>query len=69
MQIFEVVRRCPHCKRESTATAREFDENPYCAECLSERLAEAAAARPSGRWQSIGGGYVQWVVDAASTSE
>lgn len=49
--------RCPHCQRERFASARAFAENPYCAECLHERVAlrgpvagVAVLEGPNGMW-------------------
>ena len=47
MHILEVIRRCPHCKRESTVSPLEWKENPFCHichNCLRERF-EAARER------------------------
>lgn len=40
--MLEFVRRCPHCNRTATTTSREWDENPYCGQCIDDRLKTAA---------------------------
>lgn len=52
--MIESIRRCPHCKQESIADAREWTENPYCHECVEERLAAAASLAPPFRWVAEG---------------
>jgi hypothetical protein len=42
----EAVRRCRYCGNDMTDTvpAESYRENPYCGECLAERLREADEA-------------------------
>jgi len=40
-------------------TAREYKENPYCAQCLPERLAKASAKDPVVAFKDLGNGFVK----------
>lgn len=40
--IFELVRRCRHCRREMTCEAPEYNQNPFCRICLPQRIAKEA---------------------------
>ncbi len=59
MQILEVIRRCPYCKRESTVSPQSYSENPFCDECLNERVENASSKlgpityRKSGSYYEI----------------
>jgi len=47
------VRRCRYCRREMTTSPLAYEENPFCTECLEERM--AAAAPPGGvTWRKKG---------------
>jgi uncharacterized paraquat-inducible protein A len=50
--MLERIQRCRFCGREIAAPALSYEENPYCTECLGERLAQGGAAE----------GYVSWTV-------
>lgn len=41
MKMLELIRRCPYCRRESNVSADSYAENPYCSQCLTERLQKA----------------------------
>lgn len=41
--MLDTIRRCPYCGRESTADPLAWAENPFCQECVDERLSNAAA--------------------------
>lgn len=51
IHMLEVMRRCKHCKREMRVSLREYDENPFCQECLPERLEKSSAGLAPRRWQ------------------
>src|SRR6266446_6900127 len=42
--MVEKIKRCPYCHREAIASGWSFVENPYCNECLQDRLADARAS-------------------------
>lgn len=52
--ILELINRCPFCDREATIPAQEYHENPYCNECLNDRIRLASEAAPLIRWESRG---------------
>jgi len=54
--IREVIRRCPYCKREASVTARAYSENPFCQECLDERVSRAPRA-PENEIATLDGRY------------
>jgi hypothetical protein len=39
--MWERIQKCSFCGREVKSSALGFAENPYCAECLPERIAGA----------------------------
>jgi hypothetical protein len=47
------VRRCRYCGREMFCSPLEYEQNPFCTVCLSERIDKAT---PAGgvRWRSEG---------------
>jgi hypothetical protein len=51
IEMVEVVRRCPYCGRENLVSPREYDENPFCQRCLSERLEKASITAGPMRWE------------------
>lgn len=60
--LMEVIRRCPYCKRESTDDPMSFAENPFCNDCLNERIAAALAnSRPIVGWVTEGS-YIRAVL-------
>jgi len=48
----EAVRRCRYCKRDMTTTgsADSYQQNPYCSECLRERLEKANNSLVPTKW-------------------
>jgi len=52
---------CLYCKRSMFVTRREYKENPYCCECLHERIAKAAAEDPLITWKKLDSGYIEAV--------
>jgi hypothetical protein len=57
--IRERIRRCKHCRTAMGASALSYDENPYCVNCLRERV---RAATPAGTlsWR-IRGHYIEFL--------
>ncbi len=51
--ILTVVRRCRYCQREMFRPPLEYEQNPFCTKCLTERVQKAA---PAGgvRWKKEG---------------
>lgn len=55
--MLEVVRHCRHCHREMNVTKGIYEQNPFCAECLPERLQSQQAARKLIGWSASRNGY------------
>ena len=65
--ILARVLRCLHCQREMQCSALEYDENPFCAVCLPERI--AAATPPGGvAWRARGAYLIPEAVGTPSPS-
>lgn len=64
LKLFQVIYRCKYCGSDMTKRARYYAENPYCSECLNERLANAQEAQEMRFGQSkcvdLGNGYCGW---------
>lgn len=54
----ECVQRCEFCGRGLKVSALSFAENPYCLECLPERIAQARAGAPTISW-TLAGDYLR----------
>ncbi len=52
--MLERIQRCRFCGREVPTSALSFEENPYCSECLFERLAQGFAADKYVSWAVCG---------------
>jgi hypothetical protein len=50
--------KCKYCQRERTCSARSHEENPFCNECLHERVEKAAAGRGPVEVVELEDGYV-----------
>jgi hypothetical protein len=50
--MLERIRRCRFCGREVVSSALSFEENPYCSDCLPERMMQVAGE----------GKYISWAV-------
>jgi len=50
--LLERVRSCKHCERDMAVTGVEHSQNPYCGECLRERV--ALVQTKTVRWTRIG---------------
>jgi hypothetical protein len=57
------VQRCHYCRREMANNPLEYAENPFCTQCLEERM--AAAAPPGGVTWRKEGNYL--IPEAAQT--
>ncbi len=57
MQILERIRRCKHCDRDVTNQigALAYAENPYCQECLPDRIRIAAEKSGPKEIRYVGG--------------
>jgi hypothetical protein len=55
--MLERIQRCRFCRREVATSALSFEENPYCTECLGERLAQASATGKYVSWR-VSGDYL-----------
>jgi hypothetical protein len=55
-KIVERVRRCPHCQRESDVPSDEWRENPYCNQCLKDRLVPSQGLEQK-EWLPIGNNW------------
>jgi hypothetical protein len=67
MQILELIRRCPYCKRENKVSALSFAENPFCNACLHERMQNAKDEIGPGTWEPVpgtDGKYIRFVPDS-----
>ena len=53
----ERVQRCRYCSREMNVSSPAYDENPFCAICLKERLSTAVIGPPM---QEFKGKYVRF---------
>ena len=47
------------CSKRMHVTQESYRQNPYCAECLHERLTKASATDPVVGWRDLGDGYVR----------
>jgi hypothetical protein len=65
--LYEVVRRCPHCRRESNLAPREYEENPFCSVCIDERHS-AANDRLDGIFKRVQSGSYCLLVPTAQTA-
>ena len=45
---------CRYCRRTMDTGADRYGQNPFCPQCLHERMALAAAAAPLIRWDVEG---------------
>ena len=52
--ISERTRLCLYCGSKITASALSYEENPYCSECLPQRLKEAARGTDHISWKLTG---------------
>ncbi len=52
--LYKLVRRCVHCKKEMQMQESAYSQNPYCTDCLPERLREASENRKDYEWESRG---------------
>ena len=52
--MWEQIQRCSFCGREVRTAALSFAENPYCTECLPERIAEAGRGAILISWRGSG---------------
>jgi hypothetical protein len=50
--MLERIRRCRRCGVEVDRPSLEYEETPYCANCLSESVKETGSANAS--WQRNG---------------
>ena len=51
---------CPCCKKENKTSAMSYRENPFCKQCLNERL--ATAREEMGLMElSVEGHYFKWL--------
>jgi hypothetical protein len=51
--ILARIQRCRYCRREMSTPPLEYQENPYCAVCLRERIGKALP-RGRMRWRTEG---------------
>ncbi len=58
-RYFFGILRCRYCKRRMYVSKKSYQQNPFCSECLPERLVKAAAADPVVGWNDLGDGYVR----------
>ena len=56
----ECIQRCEFCGRELKVSALSFAENPYCMECLPERIAAATASSTFRSW-TLSGEYLRTI--------
>jgi len=56
--MWERIQRCRFCEGEVRTTALSFAENPYCSECLPERIAKAAESTELISWK-VSGDYLR----------
>lgn len=68
--ILETVRRCKHCNLDVTDSidARSFLSNPFCSNCVNDRLERANAAMGATTWVEVGH-YVKLVPVIEKTGE
>lgn len=52
--MLQRVHRCPHCGLERSEGAQERTENPWCAQCLGERVENAVKERGPVRLEQRG---------------
>jgi hypothetical protein len=54
----ERIRKCRFCGQEVVSSALGYAENPYCANCLSERVAESKKNLELTTWLASGDYFV-----------
>ncbi len=47
------------CSKRMDVSKESYQQNPFCSECLSERLVKAAADDPVVGLRDLGDGYVR----------
>lgn len=52
------VLKCRYCSSRMVVSVESYKENPYCSECLPERLMKAASEDPVIGLRELGNGYV-----------
>jgi hypothetical protein len=55
MRLLQKIHRCPYCKRENKVSASSFAENPFCNQCLNERLEKASLG--AGPFEIVSDGH------------
>ena len=59
---------CPHCKKVNRTSDMSYRENPFCKQCLNERL--ATAREEMGPIElSIEGHYFKWLPKTKESEE
>ena len=56
--MWERIQRCNFCGREVKTSALSFAENPFCTECLAERITKAAEGTALISW-NVSGDYLR----------
>gem|GEM_PF-2413832 len=51
--ILTRIQRCRHCGREMSCPPLDYEQNPFCAVCLKERVGKASP-RGGVRWRTEG---------------
>lgn len=64
--ILERINLCGFCRREVEVSPLGHRENPFCRECLPERLSQAAAQRGEVEWRVVGE-YVEFATRDSRT--
>jgi hypothetical protein len=57
-KLDERVQRCRYCLREMNVSSEAYDENPFCAQCVSERLRNSVVGPPA---KEFFGRYVRFI--------
>jgi hypothetical protein len=53
-RFLERIQKCKHCEREINRSSMSFLENPYCNECLAERVGSNLVFPGEVRWRMAG---------------
>jgi len=53
-KFLERIQKCKHCGGEINRSSMSFLENPYCNECLAERVGSNLVFPGEVRWRAVG---------------
>jgi hypothetical protein len=51
--IFKRIQRCKFCLKEMSVAPLAFQENPFCNQCLDQRIALEGVPLGQGKWERV----------------